>query len=60
VSSELKKKTTKFSNSNEPQLVDTHDTKVKEIGTTRRNITRKKGGNENSFNSKNKKHGGAG
>lgn len=60
VSSELKKKTTKFSNSNEPQLVDTHDTKVKEIGTTRRNITRKKGGNESSFNSKNKKHGGAG
>jgi hypothetical protein len=58
VSTEVKKKTKKFSN--EPQTVDNHDTKVKEVGSSRRNITRKKGGNDNSFSTKSKKHGGAG
>jgi len=42
---------------NEP--VD-HETKVKDVGSSRRNITRKKGGNEQLYNNKNKKQGGAG
>lgn len=37
-----------------------HETKVKEVGSARRNITRKKGGNEQLHNNKNKKQGGAG
>lgn len=41
------------------QPVD-HETKVKEVGSSRRNITRKKGGNEQLYNNKSKKQGGAG
>mmetsp|Transcript_25065 Transcript_25065/g.37479 ORF Transcript_25065/g.37479 Transcript_25065/m.37479 type:complete len:466 (+) Transcript_25065:343-1740(+) len=37
-----------------------HETKVKEVGSSRRNITRKKGGNEQLYDSKKKKQGGAG
>jgi hypothetical protein len=37
-----------------------HETIVKEEGSSRRNITRKKGGNESVFDSKKKKQGGAG
>jgi hypothetical protein len=37
-----------------------HETKVKEEGSSRRNITRKKGGNENIYDGKKKKQGGAG
>lgn len=54
-STEVKKKSIKYNN-NEPKL----ETKIKEIGSSRRNITRKKGGNENSYSNKSKKQGGAG
>lgn len=37
-----------------------HETVVKEEGSARRNITRKKGGNESAFDGKKKKQGGAG
>ena len=38
-----------------------HETKVKEAGTSRRNITRKKGeGSTQLYDSRNKKQGGAG
>jgi len=41
--------------------VDGHETMVKEAGSSRRNITRKKGeGSSHLYNSKNKKQGGAG
>lgn len=59
VSAEVKKKTVKYNNHN-VQLTDDHDTKVKEVGTSRRNITRKKGGNDQFYNNKNKKQGGSG
>jgi len=40
---------------------ETHETKVKEIGSARRNITRKKSGaNEGTYDSRNKKQGGHG
>mmetsp|Transcript_15648 Transcript_15648/g.22920 ORF Transcript_15648/g.22920 Transcript_15648/m.22920 type:complete len:440 (-) Transcript_15648:122-1441(-) len=59
VSSEVKKKTTKL-NANAKEEVESHDTKVKEVGSSRRNITRKKGGNDQLFDSNKKKQGGAG
>lgn len=60
VSNNVKKRTVNSKvHSLHNQPVD-HETKVKEIGSSRRNITRKKGGNEQLYNSKNKKQGGAG
>lgn len=58
VSSELKKKTEKLT-AKETHEEDNHDTKVKEVGSSRRNITRKKS-SDFSYNNKNKKQGGAG
>ena len=58
VSSEVKKKTSKFNN--HTHAVEEHDTKIKEDGSARRNITRKNGGNDSLFDSKKKKQGGAG
>lgn len=40
--------------------ISEHETKVKEAGSSRRNITRKKGGNEQLYDNKKKKQGGAG
>lgn len=69
ISSQVKKKTAKLTNGSN-NLADEdkdkvhkaseHETKVKETGSSRRNITRKKGGNENIHDSKKKKQGGAG
>lgn len=59
VSAEVKKKTVKYTN-NTTQLTENHETKVKDVGSARRNITRKKGGSEILFDSKKKKQGGAG
>ena len=58
MSSEVKKKTSKFNN--HTHAVEEHDTKIKEDGSARRNITRKNGGNDSLFDSKKKKQGGAG
>jgi programmed cell death protein 4 len=69
VSSQVKKKTAKFTNGSNNSAVEDRDrvhkvseyeTQVKETGSSRRNITRKKGGNENIHDSKKKKQGGAG
>jgi hypothetical protein len=58
VSSEVRKKTIKYNNT--AQLQDDHETKVKDVGSARRNITRKNSTGDNHFDSKNKKQGGAG
>jgi len=55
ISSTVQKKTSKLSSTEKM-----HETKVKEEGSSRRNITRKKGGNENIYDGKKKKQGGAG
>ena len=68
ISSQVKKKTAKLNgnqNTDTAELgsvhkANEHETKVKEVGSSRRNITRKKGGNELSFDNKKKKQGGAG
>lgn len=58
VSSEVKKKTAKYRSIQPPENI--HDTKVKELGSSRRNITRKKSGNDQHYDNRNKKQGGAG
>lgn len=65
VSKDVQKKTSKLnghknSDVGKVHLVEDHDTKVKDVGSSRRNITRKKGGNDQLFDSKKKKQGGAG
>ena len=69
ISSQVKKKTAKLTNGSNNSVVEDkdkvhkvseHETQVKETGSSRRNITRKKGGNENIHDSKKKKQGGAG
>jgi len=57
VSSDVKKKTIKINN--RAQQEEDHDTKVTDVGSARRNITRKKSGDGN-FDCKNKKQGGSG
>ena len=55
MSSEVKAKNAKIHNSYE------HETKVKEEGSERRNITRKKGsGSTQLYDNRNKKQGGSG
>jgi len=62
ISTHVQKKTMKANGVDESKSHKTseHETKVKEVGSARRNITRKKGGNEQLHNNKNKKQGGAG
>lgn len=64
ISSHVQKKTAKLNGHNvesgRAHKVNEHETKVKEEGTSRRNITRKKGGNEQLYDNKNKKQGGHG
>ncbi len=57
MSSDVKKKTIKINN--RAQQEEDHDTKVTDVGSARRNITRKKSGDGN-FDCKNKKQGGSG
>ena len=62
---EVKKKTAKLNGHGATNLEkmhksSEHETKVKEVGSSRRNITRKKGGNEQHYDNKKKKQGGAG
>ncbi len=61
VSSQVQKKTAKLNgDASKSHKVNEHETKVKEEGSSRRNITRKKGGNENQYDNKKKKQGGHG
>jgi programmed cell death protein 4 len=65
ISTEVKKKTAKLNghgatDSDKVQKNVEHETKVKEVGSSRRNIIRKKGGNEQHYDNKKKKQGGAG
>lgn len=60
VSSNVQKRIEKTKLHSEHNESDKYDTEVKDAGSSRRNITRKKGGNEQFYNSKSKKHGGAG
>lgn len=62
ISTQVQKKTIKANGVDPSKIhkVNEHETKVKEVGTARRNITRKKGGNEQLYDNKKKKQGGAG
>mmetsp|Transcript_2748 Transcript_2748/g.3654 ORF Transcript_2748/g.3654 Transcript_2748/m.3654 type:complete len:444 (+) Transcript_2748:206-1537(+) len=64
VSSQVKKKTSSLNGNDSAggsnHKNSEHETKVKEVGTSRRNIIRKKGGNEHLYDGKKKKQGGAG
>lgn len=65
ISSQVQKKTAKLNghngiDSSKAHKVNEHETKVKEEGSARRNITRKKGGNEHLYDNKKKKQGGHG
>ena len=65
ISTQVKKRTAKLNghdatDSDKAYKNVEHETKVKELGSSRRNITRKKGGNEQQYDNKNKKQGGAG
>jgi len=58
VSSDVKKKTIKLNN--KAQTEGDHDTKGTDVGSARRNITRKKSSADSNFDCKNKKQGGSG
>jgi programmed cell death protein 4 len=62
ISSTVQKKTMKSNGVDQSKVhkIEEHETKVKEVGSSRRNITRKKGGNDQLYNNKSKKQGGAG
>eukprot|EP01083_Nonionella_stella_P039217 106665_1 len=69
ISSHVKKKTAKLNGHSTSTAdvgngkvhgINEHETQVKEVGSSRRNITRKKGGNEQLYDNKKKKQGGAG
>lgn len=62
LSVDVKKKTAKVKAHAQAtvEAEENHDTKVKEVGSSRRNIIRKKGGNDSLYDSNRKKQGGAG